>query len=623
MKIKVPFSFHRWGLVLVAAIFSFFLFAAWLVWQGKDLWQKTQILEGDVLAVRLTWQKKDLSGSQKALQRAKQDLASLQGDYRRLAFLSFCPFLNRYYHDGQHFLAAARAGLQAGDTFLTAIEPYQDFLGFGGKQTQSGQQTAADRMQFLVETADSLAPKIQQLAADVAKARQELLAIDSQRYPQNWRGQPLRSRLLKAQGLVNDVSNLLTQGGPLINQMAWLLGNQEPRFYLVIFQNDGEIRSTGGFWTAYGLFKVQKGKIKPVFSDDIYNLDRRFSQFLSPPPMLARYLKVKRWHLRDMNTDPDFAVSAARFLKFYRQLSGRRQIDGVIAVDTQVLVRLLKVLGRIGVPGWGNFSAQADSRCFGCPQVVYQLEVLADKPRSSLVKNRKGFLGPVLHSLLSNIIGAPRQQVPALARALWQSLQEKHILLYFPNPTLEMAISHLGFGGRLDESDGDYLQVNDNNLGGAKANLFIRQTIESDYYFSHGQLYKKVTVSYYNPAPASACNLEKGDLCLNSNYRDWFRLYLAPGTKLIHFKGSEIKVKVSEELGKTVVSGFFGNQNPLYPRSKLVISGEFLLPLKQRHFKLLLQKQPGSRVIHQIVKVNGHKIFDKEVKKDYWLEIQF
>jgi len=613
----------RWWLLPIGLSAFLFLLSIITFWWGRQLWQTGQRLQGELVSAQAAWNGKNLKLAQGHLQKAERDLSALENTYGRMKFWSYVPVAKNYYRDGEHVLRAGKAGIEAGQLLLKSVEPYQDFLGFGTAKKGDGAKTAADRIEFLVETISSLKPQLAKLSQELATLNNNLAAIDARRYPQEWRGRTIRSKIINYQGMARELARLGKDGQPLIEKASWLLGKDKSRQYLVIFQNDGELRPTGGFWTAYGLFQVSKGKIKPVFSSDIYTLDSDFNSPLAPPPMLARYLKVSRWHLRDMNVSPDFAVSIKQFLKYYQPLSGRRRIDGVVAVDTQVLVDLLKVLGRIGVSGWGNFSAKPDNRCFGCPQVVYQLEMLADKPRSTLVANRKGFLGPVLHSLLANIIGAPRQQVSSLAKVIWSNLEEKHILLYFPDEKMEKAISSLGFAGRITSMGDDYFQLNDSNLGGAKANLFINQKIETNYLYKQGKVFKKVTVTYTNPAPASNCNLEKGDLCLNGAYRDWFRFYLPKGTKLIKLTGSEIKPTISEELGKTVVSGFFGNKNPLYPKSRLILTAEFELPFSKRDFRLWRQKQPGKKEVQEIIKANGKSIYSQQLRRDRLIRIKF
>src|SRR5690606_18836853 len=111
---------------------------------------------------------------------------------------------------------------------------------------------------------------------------------------------------------------------------------------------------------------------------------------------------------------------------------------------THVVVKLLKVLGQIGVPGFGNFSAENDPRC-DCPNVVYELEEFADvegpvvwDPNTGEIvfapknygKNRKEIVGPLMNSVLSNALGQPMEKMPDLFQAGWESLTEKHVMFY-------------------------------------------------------------------------------------------------------------------------------------------------------------------------------------------------
>ena len=103
----------------------------------------------------------------------------------------------------------------------------------------------------------------------------------------------------------------------------------------------------------------------------------------------------------------------------------------LIAVDTKVLVSLLEVLGPIGVSGWGNFSAKPDPRCDGCPQVVYALELLADKPVSTLRADRKAVIGPLNEFNFGQRHGFPKRKIPAFFNAGFNRLNGKACFVLF------------------------------------------------------------------------------------------------------------------------------------------------------------------------------------------------
>src|SRR5690606_6242926 len=111
-------------------------------------------------------------------------------------------------------------------------------------------------------------------------ANSHITQIDPNRYPEEFRGIAVRSQLTQLRDMTEQASVLITDAKPLIEVAPYLLGIDEKRTYLVLFQNDAELRPTGGFLTAYSLLEVDKGQIKPLFSSDMYDLDKKFN----PPP---------------------------------------------------------------------------------------------------------------------------------------------------------------------------------------------------------------------------------------------------------------------------------------------------------------------------------------------------
>jgi len=402
------------------------------------------------------------------------------------------------------------------------------------------------------------------------------------------------------------------------------LGIEKPRRYLILFQNDGELRPTGGFMTAYAVLEVDKGKPKPIVSEDIYALDSRFRPTEKAPEALVKYVPFPysqdpRWRLRDMNISPDFKTSMETFSPNFQKASSLKY-DGIVAIDTEVLVRFLKVLGPVGVPEWGNFSAEPDKRCDGCPQVVYELERLISKPTYDIKVARKAVIGPLMHSILANALGSPKEKIPDLFEAVFSSLLEKHVLFYFPDEKVQEAVESFNIAGRIKDYDGDFFHLNDTSFSGAKSNFFIKQEVEQKIEIKEGKVVKTITIEYKNPSPASNCNLEAGQLCLNAPYRDWFRIFVPKGAKLLESSGSEVEVKAYEELDKTVFEGFFGDKYPLRPQgsAKVVFKYELPNPVK-KEYKLLIQKQPGTDEPLYSVILDGQKEefelkTDKEIK---------
>lgn len=593
---------------------------------GKKLLTQVDLAKVDAARLQQAVAAKNLIEVKSGIDKLKIDTHNISQGYSRFRLLSKLPYVKDYYNDGLQLLSIAQDGLETGEIVLLAVEPYQDFLGLQGAASSSA-ETTQDRITFLTQSVESLIPHLDTIETKIARISQSLNSIDPNRYPEDFRGIALRSTLLKAQDTVTEVHGIVKDGRPILSQISWLLGKDSPRTYLMLFQNDAELRPTGGFWTAYGLMQVDNGKLTPLVSEDIYHLDDRFSSSIpAPRPIKSYHINVPYWNLRDMNLSPDFPTSVETFLQYYNKLNPTPKVDAVVALDTQVLVDLVRVLGRIGVPGYGNFSADPDKRCDGCPQIIYQLEWISGRPRNYIETNRKGFLGPLLHSLLSNAMGAEKSKMGPLAQAALTNIHQKHILFYFMDPEIEKAATLANITGAINPAPGmDYFHLNDANMSSAKTNLFLTQKIKHEITTKDGKVEHKVSVTYTNPSRASNCNLEKGDLCLNApKYRNWFRFYVPTGSTMIKMTGSEVEPLQYEELGKQVFEGFYGDKYPLYAQSSSKTSIQYLSSIPASpDYNLYLQKQPGTKPMEYELYVNGqlHEKFDWTADKTIHLSL--
>ena len=136
---------------------------------------------------------------------------------------------------------------------------------------------------------------------------------------------------------------------------------------------------------------------------------------------------------------------------------------------------------------------------------------------------------------------------------------------------------------------------------------------------SDGSVERTLKIEYKNPHPHSDCNLERGGLCLNATLRNWVRVYVPKGSKLVSFQGSEKKVNTYDDLSKTVYEGFVSVQ----PMGKSTLFITYTLPFKvanEKDYTLLIQKQPGTQGHDYVIQINEKEkdtfklITDKEFK---------
>lgn len=606
-------KFKKWliiggSLLLLAVLLVFFLVLPLL-----QMKKQATVLAEEAKGIYEGLQSQNLNQSVEKVASTKVEFEKVNQTYRKMIWLKVIPFVGGYYRDGQRLFSGGRYLLETADLVVESLKPYADLLGLEGGEEKKDEKemTTEERLILVLDTLDKIQPNLDEIGEKLDLAQIEIDKINPRRYPQSLFGKKVRENVVSLVEGIDSIAQTVKEIKPIITHLKPILGVDKPKNYLLLFQNDAELRPTGGFLTAYAILSVDQGKLSTSNSHDIYSLDNRFGNRLPAPDPIKNYHKnVFNWHLRDMNLSPDFKVSMDTFLENYDKVEDLSKLDGVIAVDTQVLVSLLKVLGPIGVSGFGNFSAENDQRC-DCPQVFYELELYADQPTTGLREERKGIIGPLMHSILLNAMGSPRKQWPLFMNVLFTNIAEKHLLLYFFDENIQTTIEALNASARVKDYDGDYLHVNDCNFAGAKSNMFIKESLTQEIELaSDGTITKTLTIDYKNPAPPSNCNLEAGELCLNGLYRDWVRVYVPKGSELIEVKGSEVEAKTYEDLNKTVFEAFYGDQSPLRPEGKAQLVFKYKLPFKydkDQPYKILIQKQPGTYGYENIINFNGQE----------------
>ncbi len=605
-KVRNIPKFIGFGLIILFSAVLIFSLAVFI--PGKSLLssaQKTTVLAKETYTLL---KNQDIETAKIKLKELEENLLETQKQSARLSWLKLFPFIGNYQKDTEHMLKAGIAGVQAVEIAVDTLNPYADLLGLKGKSTFVA-GSADERIKMAVETLDKIVPNIDKIADKIALCGNELNQIDPDRYPEKIGSLTIRSRLKSVKQLFSQTAELFVEAQPFLKKVPTLLGVREPKRYLVLFQNDAELRATGGFITAYAVFKIDKGKMQVEKSDDIYKLDDAKKKKYPAPSAILKYHKdVNNLNLRDNNLSPDFYISMTDFEKMLvESVPGFPAFDGIVAVDTHVLVSAIKILGAFNVYG-RTFSADNDKRC-DCPKAIYELEDYSTRPVAYVREDRKDIIGVLLYQIMQRALGvSPSQYWGKLFQMFLEEAQQKHVLLYFHDQDAQKGIEALNFGGRILPFEGDYLHINDVNFAGAKSNLFVKHTVKQNIEVGDdGFITKTLILNYKNPAPFSNCNLEAGQLCLNGILRNWLRIYVPQGSQLIEFTGSEKETATYEELGKTVFEGFI----TVKPQGATEVRVKYKLPNKVNKgslYKLLIQKQPGTDGYEYIVSYKNREI---------------
>jgi len=572
--------------------------------------------------------KQNIEAAGKELAKTKKDLELTQKELYSIGYLKYIPIVSWYYNDADHLMRAGFEVLDSATVIVDSLEPYADVLGLKGQGSFVG-GSAEQRIQTAILTMGKITPRIDEIADNLTRAQKELDEVDPNHYPPFFGGEKIRNQLITAQTYADQGATFVSEARPLIKVLPSLLGEKKEKKYLVLFQNDKELRPTGGFITAYAIFRVDKGNIQVEKSEDIYNLDNSIPNKPKAPDAILKYLpNVKTLNLRDSNMSPDFVTSMKQLTALYNTSKNKIDVDGIIAIDTHVLVSVIKILDDEVQAGGITFTTKPDPNCHGCPQVIYALEDNISRPVGYIKENRKGLLGQLLFAVMEKALkSSPKLYWGPLFQDFIKETNEKHVLFYIFNKDAQSGIESLNAAGRIKDFEGDYFHLNQANFAGGKSNLFVEEALTQNIVVqSDGSILKTVTVQYKNPFAPSDCNLERGGLCLNAPLRDYVRFYVPKGSELVSNKGSEVKMTTSEDLGKTVFEGFL----TIRPRGAATLTITYKLPFKAKDgvLPLLIQKQPGTPGKSGIdgfpytIQVNGKTVEEFPLVADKQLKIK-
>ncbi len=370
-----------------------------------------------------------------------------------------------------------------------------------------------------------------------------------------------------------------------------IIGLEGRRKYAVLFQNNMELRATGGFIGSLAILSFENGKLYDMPIYDVYDADGQLKGHVEPPVPIKNILGEANWYLRDSNFDPDFPTSARRAEWFIKK-SLNLDLDGTIAINVNTLTALLSAVGPIEIPDY-NETITADNLY---ERAQFHAEVNFF-PGST---QKKEFLSSVANALFLTLPAMSPGQGLTLMSALSDSVQEKDTLFSLTNQSTDHVFELLGWNGKLvdlpcpttQNCQKDYLMVVDSNFGVNKANYFLKRSIVETITFDKNlSVHHKLNIDYQNTATSSTWPA--------GAYKNYQRLYLPMGTNIARVKIGDKELNtsdytVSAEHDRTVLAYVM----TVGVSSNVVVEVEYTTPQLPQDSEIIYtwhwQKQPGT-----------------------------
>lgn len=417
-------------------------------------------------------------------------------------------------------------------------------------------------------------------------------------------------------GFKSQLDNLTSQRSSQILSLLSILpeaaGFKREKNYLLLFQNDGELRPTGGFIGSVGELTVEKGKVKNFNIRDVYELDGQLKAHIEPHFVIRRFLQP-HLYLRDSNFSLNFEKSASRSALVYNLETGKK-VDGVIAINYNLIRHILQKTGPIDLPSYKK--SIDENNAFEFIQETIESNFF---PGS---KQKKEVLTEIFNQLSNKL--QDKKILYKVFSIIPNLIEQKDILFAFQEKHLGSIFAANSFSGNISDARkkenntfNDYLAVFEANIGVNKANLNIKREIDYEASITNLQTISKLSLKLSNlgqkavdyksyirlitPLRSKLLAIKiDGEEQVTTAFVTDFKIYEKPGFK----PPKELELENTVEEGKQVF-GFITTvpQNKEKVIELIYENGEKPDFSTLLDYSLLYIKQPGTQVFPLDIKI--------------------
>lgn len=465
-----------------------------------------------------------------------------------------------------------------------------------------------------------------QAVSEAKHLNQLIISINTSDLPANY--QQSFAELKDKAGLFDASLSALVEA---VEKIKLVVGMDRDTRYLLVFQNNAEMRASGGFFGSYALIDFSRGKIKnlEVPAGGTYDVEAGYHERIIAPSAL--HLVNPLWHLWDANWWYDWPTTANKLSWFYEK-SGGPTVDGVISLTPTVIEDFLRAYGPVDMTKDYGVVITADN--------FWETTQSFAEQKPDVTKKPKRIIGDLFNTIIKEFPNRlDRNMLLKIVLSTEKSFDEKQALLYFKDERLAEWVASYGWDGRAKQTSQDYLAVINSSVAGGKSDKDIEQKINHHAtVLSDGSIIDELEIIRFHP-------VIRGTQFTGVRNVNWLRVYVPEGSELIEATGfkapdqryfeqpdqnwkfdeslaaedrnfqldSPSGTKIYHELGKTVFANWSmmdpGETVRIYFKYKLpfsakkVIASEWPVQVKDLFgikdqeiitYGLLAQKQPGS-----------------------------
>lgn len=431
---------------------------------------------------------------------------------------------------------------------------------------------------------------------------------------------------------LQDVSEILSRVDILLAGSLDLLGHQTPHRYLVLLQNQNELRPLGGFLGSVMSFDVNQGVVENINFQDIYDIDGQAQKTLPSPPEFHSF--ASGIFSRDANYSPLPEVSTQQIQDLFNY-SKQPNYRSYVILNHNFLAKLLKLAGPL------TLDIEGKSYTIDHTNFSLILNTIVE------IEQNKDIVNQILETIQAHIF--QNLDIQGLSKVINASILDRDLQFYTLNQSVQKEIDQAPIYSPLIQElpdYQDYLMITETNIGGNKSDQYMDNNIIHITDFQKNKVLNTIQISKTHTYSNQTEIINNSILAQNNissipdelryvlgrgNNKTMTKLYIPTGSKITNFQGDFTKtpeIYEDSDFNKSYI--LFETVTSPGSTSEVSITYEpniRKLKYKVKTYKLVLQKSSGYNYNFQKILKSSDKAiglntanFDTQENKVFYIQ---
>jgi len=589
---------------------------------------------------------KDISSLDDYMNAIQESLKETKHELDNYSFFKNFQFLGGYYKNLSTLQEILDQIVKIIDLTVPSLKVILQESGFklenSDEALEGNQNDSMSAMQKILKNLPKYLDLYKQLEPEIYLLLSKIKQIDGKYLPNisNFDFEEILFGVSKVEEKYPEISESLIS---FISNIPELIGFGKRVSYLLVLQNETELRGSGGLITAYGVVTLENGEVVgdinltdtwvlENYVSTTLGIDVGYRNFGGQNHLMYGSSYLRSWscgssymRAQDSGIYPDLYISTMMFKDYYDIASKYNpkdypKYDHIIIVNYTFSENLMGLIQPLVVEPYGVVTAET----------LYDF-IKAETDNFSKYgffgRDRKRILSEISEELKKKLFSLSTEDVLKLIKMVLHSFKAKDISLSSTNEVIQTFFDGYGLTARVPTNlPFDYFHFNEAQNCALKLNKWIRNSVSQEISIDDqsGAISKTVEVNWVNEKVYENSIKEQYDITGRYTYRAWVRFFFPEGSSKIRTNAFEKsgytlfrpQFYVDKKMGYQTIDGVieFDHRrlSEKVPPPRHSLSASWVLPdslnfNKSKEYKMLIQKHPGKSWGEvQTIKIN-HK----------------